>query len=145
MTGSYLDYGMISTVDLDPGNEEDDEMVQNILNQISDHQPGSSPPIHQTQPVKNWNPSIQQIPPQHVIQGFTQQQNMNNGFFTGMKNDLKILVIVLIVAFIVQLIPIEKFISKYLSLDNIPYSDFLIKSILISLATVAVFKIKKKN
>lgn len=124
-------------------NEEDDEMVQKILNQISDHQPGASPPVHQPQPVKNWNPEIQQVPPQPVIQAFTQSQNfknMNGGFFFGFQNDIKLLIIIIIIAFVVQLLPIEKCIGKYLTLENIPYSNLLIKAILISVATIVTLK-----
>jgi hypothetical protein len=61
-------------------------------------------------------------------------------YFTAFADDIKLAAIVFCSVVIAHFIPIEKYLSKYLAIDKIPYHDIIFRSIF---AAILVLFIKK--
>ena len=125
---------------------DDDVVVQDILNQINGD--GASPPPppeeYQQQPV--YYPPPQQLvpspPQQQQVQQVPPPQDLQN-YMMYFADDLKLGGLVFTIAVLVHFIPIDKYVSKYFNIQNIPYHDIILRSILIALLVVLIKKFAK--
>jgi hypothetical protein len=135
-----------------PGNEimPEDPTIQEVLTEIgqgrSESVAGQPQYMPQMTPQQmfNGNPSIAPqeflIPP--PTNSYPQQFSPMNigGIQTRVNTDVKQVLLIVAIAFIVQVLPVEFFVYKYLSVEHVPYSGVLIKSIS---AGILYFLVKK--
>lgn len=131
---------------------DDDATVQEVLDQIA--QSNSHPMQHQQQPQQQQMPPMAQMPPQQMyspdmlpqVPSYPQNyfsasamlppQQHRAPLFGDLNNDLKAVVLVAAICFVVQVLPVEKFVYNYIAIEHIPYSAVLIKA---ALAAVLFF------
>lgn len=132
---------------------DDDAVVQDILNQINT--PSNEESFQQNDQLQQQQLAMQQqmMHQQAMQQQMMQQQAMQQvvvqpqpktfeikNLFSYFKNDLTLAGIVFCVFIIIYLTPVDKIISRYIKLDNIPYHDVIIRAII---ATLLIIIIKK--
>jgi hypothetical protein len=59
---------------------------------------------------------------------------LNNKSFFNFDGDIKNILLVVALTFIVQVAPFETFVFKYAPIENIPYSSFIIKAVVAGIA-----------
>ncbi len=119
---------------------DDDATVQEVLNQFN---ATTNPNTDYNIPM---NPSImqQQLPPQQmfynqqslndVITPPPMQHQSNHGQKTNTINkfidgDVRTILLVVFVCILCQIIPVESYVFKYVSIEKIPYSDIICKAL----------------
>jgi hypothetical protein len=119
---------------------DDDATVQEVFNQIAQSQ-NQEQPLQQVQ-----NSGIPQMTPQQMYNGTPhvmpqefiippQQNYVPNNVATKSKfemfsKDLRKVFEVIAIVVIVQVVPIEQFVYKYVAIQHVPYSGIIIKSLL---------------
>jgi hypothetical protein len=125
---------------------DDDVVVQDILNQINGEGPQppseeySQQPVYYPPPMPPPPPQQQMVVPQQPQQ--PQGQDLQN-YLVYFADDLKLGGLVFTVAVLVHFIPIDKYVSKYFNVQNIPYHDVILRAILIALIVVLLKKFAK--
>jgi hypothetical protein len=141
--------------------DDDDATVQEVLNQISQSQPSQGPNgmmnpqemMHQQQMQKfsqqmQMNPQLtpqqmfsqgpQMMPQDYVIpppqnSWSMMNNNNNNKPALNIDVDMKMIFLVIAITAFVQIAPLQNIVYKYLSIDHIPYSSVMIKSVVAGL------------
>lgn len=118
-------------------NDMDDPLVQEVLAEIAqgndNPQKFAVPQMTPTQ-MYNGSPSVAPkefiTPPAHHPYYPTQYSNVSPKNFNISDNDIKQIVAVVAIVFVVQVFPFEQFVYKYVSVETVPYSGLLIKAVL---------------
>jgi hypothetical protein len=119
---------------------DDDPAIQEVLNQFQQSQPQHQTPSQATQQMDY----LQQQQLFAQLQQQQQQQQLSsvpsvpppssssilNTYMSNITDDIKLVVLVFVIYIIVQFIPIEKLIGRYLAIDKIPYHHILLRAIL---------------
>jgi hypothetical protein len=146
-------------------NLDDDATVQEVLDQIaqSNQEQYQQPPVQhfvpQMPPQQMYNGSPQVMPQEFLIQAQQAQQQQNQNNWGGSVNnnnnnspalipksrfnidaDMKTVFLIIGIVVIVQVLPIETFVYKYVSIEHVPYSGVMIKGV----AAGAIFLLAKK-
>lgn len=140
---------------------DDDATVQEVLNQIAQSQEPQQMPMQQVHQVHQAQQQsyIPQMPPQQMYNGtphvmpqefliqppmqqpnWGQIQQNNNVSKFSLDSDLKTVILVIGIVLIVQIVPLEQFVFKYVAIEHIPYSTIMIKSVIAG----AIFVLAKK-
>ena len=137
---------------------EDDSVIQDVLNNLNSapqpmaelNQQVSQDDILRMAALNNMNIN-QLLPPQQQYTAAAMQQlpYMNqpihsNNFakFTQLfSSEFKLAGIVFLAVVVVNLVPINNLIGKYIALEKIPYHDILLKAILSALAVIIIKKL----
>ena len=142
---------------------DDDVVVQDILNQINGGGNGSNggnggnisnggsittesmmmeqqqhyqpPPLQYYAP-----PPSQPLPPQQMLAA--QPPEIQN-YMLYFADDLKLAGLVFTITILVHFIPIDKYVSKYFNIQNIPYHEVILRAIMIALFVVLIKKFAK--
>ena len=99
------------------------------INQLNQLMSGYGPPGYASGPSQ----FVQQAPP---VQGYAKHLSGLKHIFS---NELKLAGLVFFVVILVQFVPFHRYIGKYISIENIPYNEILLRAIIASLVVV-VFK-----
>jgi hypothetical protein len=106
-------------------NNEEDDNVQELLQSLNSETYVVEPEPQQQQPqyAEQYAEDLQeeQQPPSQILPSFA-------GMLTF---DIKMSIICAILYIVVSQIPLEKLVYNYISLDKIPYSDVIVKAIII--------------
>ena len=131
-------------------NDLDDPLVQEVLAEIaqsndSQQQANSYVPQMTPTPMYNGNPAVAPRefitpPPPAAYSGVSPAAVPRQAPKFGFDDDIKVILLVVVIAFVVQVFPFEQFVYKYVSVQHIPYSNILIKAILAG----ALFFLAKK-
>jgi hypothetical protein len=100
------------------------------INQLNQLMNGYGPPGYPSGPSQFVQ---QQAPP---VQGYARHLSGLKHVFS---NELKLAGLVFFVVILVQFVPFHRYIGKYISIENIPYNEILLRAIIASLVVV-VFK-----
>jgi hypothetical protein len=145
---------------------DDDPTIQEVLNQFNSPSPQPSLPENpninylQQQQVMAQMQQQQQQQQQLYAQMQQQQQidsilpqlqsqmvspTLNNviikGYLTNLTDDIKLVALVFIIYIVVNFIPIESIISRYFSIDKIPYHQIILRALLAALLFMFLKKI----
>jgi hypothetical protein len=136
---------------------DDDATVQEVLNQIAQSQEPQQPSVQHFSPQmpaqQMYNGSPQVMPQEFLAQAQQQMQNQNPNNWNSAPQqsiqskspfnidaDMKTVFLIIGIVVIVQIFPIEKFVYKYVSIENVPYSGVMIKGVFAG----AIFLLAKK-
>jgi hypothetical protein len=127
---------------------DDDVVVQDILNQINggnigDSVPSQTPQQHYYPPPPIHPPPQMQQPMQmpSIPQQPTGQEIEN--YMLYFADDLKLGGLVFTITILVHFIPVDKYVSKYFNIQNIPYHEVILRAIMIALFVVLIKKFAK--
>jgi hypothetical protein len=131
---------------------DDDVVVQDILNQINGGGGGGSitpesmmmmeqPQQYHPPPPQYYAPPPPQQPPPPP-QMMVQPQEIQN-YMLYFADDLKLAGLVFTITILVHFIPIDKYVSKYFNIQNIPYHEIILRAIMIALFVVLIKKFAK--
>jgi hypothetical protein len=133
---------------------DDDNAVNDALSQfdVANNAMMQQNMQHQQQPQVMMSQQPMMPPQQMMMQsqhgGMQAYENMNNmvlpnpqlnmmmmsqnkpSSWMNFDKDLKTVALVVVLCFIVQVIPIEQYVYKYVPVENIPYSNFIVKAVL---------------
>ena len=126
-----------STNDMD-----NDPLVQEVLSELAQSNGNGSEIVQETQtfipqmpPQQMYNGSPHVAPDEFITtppppQNFNAYQNAPVEKKTfNFDSDMKQVLIVIAIVFLVQVVPIEQYVYKYIAIENIPYSAVLIKAV----------------
>ena len=135
---------------------DDDVVVQDILNQINggtvnesmeqQYQQQQQPMTQQSMHSYYPNPMMtqqMQMPPQMVQPQIQAPPQEIQNYLLYFADDLKLAGLVFTITILVHFIPIDKYVSKYFNIQNIPYHEIILRAIMISLFVVLVKKFAK--
>ncbi len=125
---------------------DDDATIQEVLNQITGS--SQSPQVSQPQIAQPQQPYIFQgmdipqptISPQMLNSLLQQKPELQPSTTSMLMNilteDFKLATIILVAFVIVNFAPITKTLEKYFSLEKIPYSEIIIKGVILSIVVI---------
>lgn len=150
---------------------EDDNIIQEVLNSFANNNNNSAQSSQQNiehMVQQQNNPTMYQPPMMPPPQGYSPQINAMDpmllnmlanqvnspqqtptpqytgsieSFINVFADDIKLAALVLIVFVVVNFIPLERIIGKYIAIEKIPYHDILLKALLGALLVVFARKI----
>jgi hypothetical protein len=125
---------------------DEDPTVQEVLSQFEQPLPSQHHPSQfqqQQQQPQYTAMQAAQMPPQQMFSNMQQNNPMdfvippqqhpiyNNTVSSGLSfdSDMKHALLVIVITCIVQIVPVETLVYKYVSIDHLPYSGFMIKAL----------------
>jgi hypothetical protein len=108
-----------------PPDNEDDPAIQEVMSQLEGSGPSMMPMMQSQQPIQqpqyNYAPSMQNYSSSHM-------QPFSNNLNKDIQVDNKLLFVIALGAILVQIVPIDQFVSRWVAIGSIPFSGVLIKA-----------------
>lgn len=115
--------------------DDNDETIQELLRGFNQQE------YHVEMPAPVHSQAVNSIPaPIHMIPNPIMQQAPLDKFGLFWDRDIGVSFMMAVVALIIMIAPVEKFVYTYINLDHIPYSPLIVKAFLIGAAYYLISK-----